>query len=127
MYLREGYTKNFEVTCLLVDKKESLFIGILDDGNAELRLSDKDPFGMPFDNIEDGELFKFIRWTKPGSMVMQVVPCVVSEYTKISNNRKAMKSIDDHMKSVIEGYDFFAELPKKIESLRDKKIENIIK
>lgn len=81
---------------ILLDKKEGLFIYLdIKESYTELRQNDK-IFGLNLDGIEKNTLFKVFSEIKPGSLILKVEKCVVSDYLKIINDKSIISQLNDY-------------------------------
>lgn len=114
-----------EIVCILIDKEEEEFIAILDDesGYAELRLNDKNSFGYPIDEINQGDVFVITTETKPGTLYTRVDAGEIYRYTDILENKILMDYLDEYYSDEMA----LVDLHKRVEELRGSKIDKIIK
>lgn len=114
-----------EITCILIDKEEGLFISILDEvyGYVELRVNDKSPFGYPIDEINQGDVFTITHETKPGTIYYKVDTGEIYQYVKILENKALMEYMNKYYSDELSRID----LHQRVEELREKKIDKIIK
>lgn len=114
-------TKKTEISCILLNKEDELFLAIIDEeaGYVELRKNDKKPFGYPLENIEPGYIFVVTTEVKPNTMICTIEPAEIFRYTDILKNKKLMDYINSNEIALVD-------LHKRVEELRDNKIEKII-
>ena len=111
-----------EIVCILMNKAREEFIAIIDEdeGYAEFRVNDKKPFGYPLEQIKEGYVFVVTTEIVPGTMMCRVDEGDIFRYTKILSNKKLIEYME-------EWDEFNADiLHKKVEELRNGKIETII-
>ncbi len=118
------------IMCILVDKKHGDFIGIIDQYHRvfELRTNDKDPFGFPFDDIEEGFMFTITHETKPGQLIVTVTEAEISDYYELVNDTYAIDGLYmwAENKSSSKLIDTIEGLKGKIELLRNRKLNHLI-
>ena len=116
--------KKTEVSCILINKEDELFISIIDEevGYAELRKNDRKPFGYPLEEINQGDVFVVTTEVKPGTMYLRVDPGEIFRYTDILENKRLMDYINEYYSNEIA----LVDLHKRVEELRDNKIDKII-
>lgn len=111
-----------EIVCILTNKEREEFIAIIDEeGYAELRVNDKKPFGYPLELIEEGYVFVVTTEVIPGQMLCRVDEADIFRYTEILSNKKLLECLEEWDEFDIDN------LHKKVEELRNNKIETIIK
>jgi len=118
-------TEKTEISCILINKEEELFIAIIDEdfGYVELRKNDRSPFGYPLEEINQGYMFVVTTEVKPGTMICTVDPAEIFRYTDVLENKKLMDYINEYYSDEIA----LVDLHKRVEELRDNKIDKIIK
>lgn len=117
-------TEKTEISCILINKEDELFIAIVDEevGYVELRKNDRSPFGYPLEEINQGYMFVVTTEVKPGTMICTVDPAEIFRYTDILENKKLMDYINEYYSNEIA----LVDLHKRVEELRDNKIDKII-
>lgn len=113
-----------EISCILINKEDELFISIIDEvvGYAELRKNDRKPFGYPLEEINQGDVFVVTTEIKPGKMYLRVDPGEIFRYTDILENERLMSYINEYYSNEIA----LVDLHKRVQELRDNKIGKII-
>lgn len=117
-------TEKTEISCILINKEDELFISIIDEevGYVELRKNDRKPFGYPLEEINQGYMFVVTTEVKPGTMICTVDPAEIFRYTDVLENKKLMDYINKYYSNEIA----LVDLHKRVEELRDNKIDKII-
>ena len=107
----EGYVDDEKITDFLVETREN----------------EKYPFGLRLDDIEEGSLFTVTTETIPGQIITTVdVINDISKYTEILQNTEIINKIYAS-NNYLFAMEIVSNLHKRIQILRDRKINEIIK
>lgn len=130
-----GKIDKTEILCLLTDKKKGEFIAFIDEdsGYFETRRNDNKPFRYPFEEIEEGYMFVITTEVVPGTMLSTIGTMLstigkaeIFRYVDVIKNEILMNNLTEEFRLWYQ-LDIRDELNKKVEELRNNKIETIVK
>ncbi len=119
-----------EILCILVNKRKEEYVSIINDSghfHTEYIANDRKPFGLNLDEVEENSMFMVTTESMPGRIITTIDILDINHYTDLLNNQNIVNEIV-HLVGTLEilGEDLIDNLYKRVQVLRDRKLEKIV-